>query len=237
MQSSLSTHLDRINRICRGQPEDLAAWLEPDRHAFRTLIPWIVIGGGLYGATLGCWQAGTLQPLYVAIKFPLLILLVALGNTLINGMLAQLLGLSLTFQQTLRAVVMSFALACLILASLAPVNLFMVWNTPPPGTEAARIGHSIIILVQVTVIALAGGLAHLRLYRLLRHLTGSTRKALQCLFAWLGGNLLLGSQLSWILRPFFGAPHLKVQFLRPNAFSGSFFEDIIHQLNILLGNI
>jgi hypothetical protein len=54
---------------------------------------------------------------------------------------------------------------------------------------------------------------------------GTTRQAAQrTLFAWLAVNLLLGSQLSYILRPFIGNPHFPVQFLRQDAFSSNFFE-------------
>ena len=51
----------------------------------------ILIGAGLYGATLGLWR-GPLQAFYTAIKFPLVIFLTCLGNGAINGMLAQILG-------------------------------------------------------------------------------------------------------------------------------------------------
>ena len=57
----------------------------------------ILIGAGLYGATLGLWR-GTLQAFYTAIKFPLVILLTCVGNGAINGMLAQILGSGLSFR-------------------------------------------------------------------------------------------------------------------------------------------
>jgi len=50
--------------------------------------------------------------------------------------------------------------------------------------------------------------------------------ALCVLLAWLAGNLFFGTQLSWILRPFIGAPGLKVEFLRRDAFKGNFYETI-----------
>jgi len=46
------------------------------------------------------------------------------------------------------------------------------------------------------------------------------------LLAWLVGNLFLGSQLSWMLRPFIGSPGLRVEFLRSDAFSGNFYEAV-----------
>jgi hypothetical protein len=34
--------------------------------------------------------------------------------------------------------------------------------------------------------------------------------------------------LSWILRPFIGSPDLPLQFLRPDALHGNFYENVFH---------
>jgi hypothetical protein len=52
--------------------------------------------------------------------------------------------------------------------------------------------------------------------------------------AWLAGNLFFGSQLTWILRPFIGAPGLPVEFVRATAFKGNFYETVFHSLMRLL---
>ncbi|HEX7260683.1 MAG TPA: hypothetical protein VF258_02620, partial [Luteolibacter sp.] len=36
----------------------------------------------------------------------------------------------------------------------------------------------------------------------------------------------LGAQFSWILRPFFGTPSQKIQFLRDHPMKGNFYESI-----------
>jgi hypothetical protein len=54
------------------------------------------------------------------------------------------------------------------------------------------------------------------------------------LWCWLGGNLLLGSQLSWIFRPIVGSPNLEVQFLRADPMHGSFYESLFRALRHLL---
>ena len=56
------------------------------------------------------------------------------------------------------------------------------------------------------------------------------------LFAWLAGNLLLGSQLSWILRPFIGSPGLPVEFVRPTALKGNFYETVFRSVINLFTN-
>jgi hypothetical protein len=74
--------------LLRGEPDALGRWaahFESRRIAFHIAV--IVVGAGCYGAAMGWWR-DPLQALYVAIKFPLIILLTALGNALLNAMLA-----------------------------------------------------------------------------------------------------------------------------------------------------
>jgi hypothetical protein len=53
------------------------------------------------------------------------------------------------------------------------------------------------------------------------------------MLAWLAANLFLGAQISWLLRPFVGAPELPVEFLRSNAFQGNFYETVFLALKNL----
>lgn len=57
-------------------------------------------------------------------------------------------------------------------------------------------------------------------------ISGRQRGSVRTFFAWLAGNLFVGAQMTWILRPFFGAPTLEIQFLRPNPLDGSFYETV-----------
>jgi len=88
----------------------------------------------------------------------------------------------------------------------------------------------------VAVIALAGITGNVRLFQLLVRLGGSRAVAFRALFAWLAGNLFLGSQLSWILRPFIGSPGLPVQFLRQDTFHGNFYEAVFHSFSKILNH-
>ena len=90
--------------------------------------------------------------------------------------------------------------------------------------------YSFILLAHVAVIALAGVTGNMRLFQLLGQLGGNRAVARRVLFAWLAGNLFLGSQLSWILRPFIGSPGLPVEFFRETAFHGNFYEAVFHSL-------
>jgi len=194
-------------------------------------IAVIVLGAALFGAAMGAWRSPE-QALYTAIKFPLIVLLTTLGNALLNGMLAPLLGLNLRLRESLHAVALGFTIVALILGALAPALLFLIWNAPPLET-AVRTGSPIyqaIMLTSVLAIASGGIVGMSRLLGALRRLGGNQSIAGRVLFAWLAGNLLLGAQLSWNLRPFIGSPHLPVQFLRPNAFDGTFYEAVFRSL-------
>lgn len=196
----------------------------------------ICVGAGLYGAAMGWWRAPE-AAVMVAIKFPLIILLVTVGNALLNAMLAPLLGLNIGFRQCLLAILMSFGIASAILGSFSPLVAFLVWNAPPmtPGVDISNLTYSFIKLVHVLIIAFAGVAGNVRLIQLLRQLSGNAAVARRVLWAWLAGNLLFGSQLCWILRPFIGSPDLPVEFLRATAFRGNLFENVFQSLLGLLG--
>jgi hypothetical protein len=223
--------LIEISVLLRGEPERIAAWTgqwSPRQFALHLAV--IGGGAGLYGAAMGWWRDPQ-QALYVAIKFPLIILLTTAGNALLNFMLAPLLGLNLPFRQSFSAILMSFVIAAAILGSFSPVIAFLIWNAPPVSLAAASgPTYSLIILTHVAVIAFAGITGNVRLFQLLARLGGSRAVAFRVLVAWLAGNLFLGSQLSWILRPFIGSPSLPVEFFRATALRGNFYESVFHSL-------
>lgn len=195
----------------------------------------IVLGAGAYGGATGVWRSD-LQACYAAIKLPLILLLTTAGNALLNGMLAPLLGVNLSFRQSLTAILMSFAIAAAVLGAFSPLLLFVVWNLPAleSGAEMSRTTHSFILVLQTAIIAFAGIAANLRLHQALVAWCGRRDAARRVLLGWLAGNLLLGSQLSWMLRPFVGTPWLPVDFLRADALNGNFFEGLLAALQRLL---
>ncbi|MFZ2656525.1 MAG: hypothetical protein WAX69_16450 [Victivallales bacterium] len=217
-----------IRKLCRGIPEELVGLMRNPGNGFLcSCLIIAIICSSIYGMSVGIWRA-PLQSLYVAIKFPLLIVLVTVGNALINSMLAKILGARLTFKESFIAVLMSFAIASVILASFAPLMLCLIWNSPAVSDVNSTISHHGILLFNVFSIAFAGTVSNLHLYKLILHLTESKRESRQIIFSWLAVNLLLGSQLSWIMRPFIGGPKGAVEFLRVNALAGNFFEAVFH---------
>jgi hypothetical protein len=220
-----------IAALLRGEAATIADWsARPDARRLALHLGVIILGAGAYGAAMGWWRDPQ-QALFVAIKFPLIILLTTLGNALINGMLAPLLGLNISFRQSFAAILMSCTVAAAILGAFSPLLAFLVWNAPPMSPQAVSgPAYSLIKLTHVTVIAFAGTTGNARLLQLLMRLGGSRTIALRVLFAWLAGNLFLGSQLSWILRPFIGSPVLPVEFIRGNALHGNFYENVFHSI-------
>ena len=223
-----------ISVLLRGETESIAAWtVHWNARRFWLHIAAVVVGAGLYGAAIGWWRDPQ-QAFFTATKFPLIILLTVTGNALLNAMLAPLLGLNIPFRQSFSAILMSFVIASAILGAFSPIIAFLVWNAPNVASRGPT--YNIILLAHVAVIALAGITGNTRLFQLLARFGKSRAIAFRVLVAWLAGNLFLGSQLSWILRPFIGSPGLPVEFLRANAMHGNFYEAVFRAFTQLFND-
>ena len=236
--TTVNFQVRQIPVLLGGDPDALKDWAARwETHRALGYVAVIIAGAGLYGAAMGYWRS-PVQAGYNLVKFPLLILTTTLGNALLNGMLAPLLGIDLRFRQSVMLVLMSFTMAAAILGSFAPIVFFIIWNTPSLAgqTEISWATYNFVQLTQVVIIAFAGVASNIRLLRLLRALSGSASVARKVLFAWLAGNLFLGGQLCWILRPFIGSPALPVEFLRANAFHGNFYETVVRAIGHLLSS-
>jgi hypothetical protein len=193
-----------------------------------------IAGLAIYGFTVGFWR-DPLMGVYVAVKLPLLVILTLVCNGLLNGLLGLLLGTGLGFRQSLLALLTAFALAGVILGSLAPVTLLLAWNAPPPDSPGAQNAHAAYLVTHTFLIGFAGIAANIHLHRLLAAKSPGPTAATATLLAWLGGNGFLGAQFSWILRPFFGTPSLKVQFLRDDPLRGNFYQTVWRSIDQITG--
>jgi hypothetical protein len=217
-----------VDAFLRAGPESFQEWVTRRQlHLIVFCVAAIVVGAGSYGAVMGCWR-NSLQALYTGIKLPLAILLTTAGNGFLNGMLAPLLGLNVTFRQSLAAVLVSFAISSIVLGALSPVALFIVWNTPPLTAATTWLSpeYGFLQLTLTVFVGMAGVIGNVRLFPLLRQWASNTATARNVLFAWLAGNLFLGSQICWVMRPFIWDAKRPVEFIGPEGFHGSFFETV-----------
>ena len=222
----LTPPTSRLLSLARGETASLIRWLaEKSLRAMLPLVAGIVVGCGAYGFAIGLGRS-PMMALFVAVKMPLLIFLTLGVNGLINGMFGSLLGSGMSFRQTMQSCLMSFALFALIVGSLAPIMMGMALDRPADGTRDMEGWYRVFLLSNTAVIAFAGIIANHKLLRLIEAFSGSRAAARRTLVAWLAGNLFVGAQLSYILRPFFGNPALPVEFLRPDPFHGTFYEAV-----------
>ncbi len=232
--STPSAILQNIPPLCRGDRSLLQGWLENGpTQSLSFCIPAILLGCSAYGFTMGLWQ-GYEMASYIGIKLPLVITATLLINGMINGMLAMVLGSGIGFRQSVQFLLAGFALMSVILLSLSPITFLMALHAPDPSDPGAKQWHSVTLLTHTLLIAYAGVVSHRSLLGHLRNFATTPGHGTQTFFAWLVGNLFVGAQISWIMRPFFGSPGLKVQFLRDQPMAGNFYETVWHAFTTLL---
>jgi hypothetical protein len=194
----------------------------------------ILIGSMIYGAAFGAWRAPT-QALFSAVKMPALIFSVTLASSIINVMLAQVLGSGLSYRQVWLCILTSLAIACALLGAISPVLFFFIMQVPPPEAPNAMSVYNWVLLTNTTIVGIAGIIGNVRLYRLLRTLTKSPAMAARVLTSWILVSGLTGCELSWILSPFLAKPGIPIPLINPDAFNGNFFEYVFRALGFSLG--
>ncbi|MCB9876626.1 MAG: hypothetical protein H6835_03400 [Planctomycetes bacterium] len=171
--------------------------------SFATLVG----GAACYGAAIGAGKNLT----YVwrsAVKVPLLLLGTAMVCALSYHVMARFLGVGLRFLDVQRATLRLFRDAAAMLASLSPVTLFLARTMQQPHGDELR-GYPGFVVANVAFVALAGAVALLQQLRALLGDAALPRpKALALAATWLLLSLVVGGQLAFWLRPFFGISSL-----------------------------
>ncbi|MEM0896538.1 MAG: hypothetical protein AAGJ79_06595 [Verrucomicrobiota bacterium] len=151
-----------------------------------------------FGGCLGMF-AGGLQIFSSAVKVPLL--LYGAGAVCLPALFTfnVLLGSRLSFGQTVAVLVMATFLLAAVLASLAPIVLFFVISTT---------SKSFVILLCVVCLSVAGVFGVLLLWKAMGYLTVRAGQFYdsKIIKTWTLIYAFVGTQLSWLLRPFVGDP-------------------------------
>lgn len=207
----------------------------------------IVLGAGTYGIAFGIWRAFE-QAAYSAVKLPTLLLLVAACTLALSVMLASVLRSKLSFSQTAVAILLSLAVTSAVLGAMAPISIVVALVAPPPDPAALglAIDHPRVlpslavartqVLLHVAVIACAGIVGVVRLRGLLGRLGLRLVVVRRVLVSFLSIQFLVGVELSWLLRPFFGRPHLPPTFSCDDLLKGNFFEELAAAMRPLFGD-
>lgn len=182
----------------------------------------------VYGAILGAsnsWQ----QMIVSAVKLPALYLITLLICLPTLYFFDILFGSKLNFRQYLTLSLTSVAVISVLLFSFAPITLFFLISIHE---------YNFFLLLNIAILGLTGIVGLNMFYKgmltLMKSDEDSTKSRFNLLKGWLVLYGLVGSQLAWTLRPFFGAPGEPFQLFRD--IEGNFYQQVIRIiLNLLLG--
>ena len=213
----MTAFLAHADDLLRGGP-----WTTrpaPPRHLLLHLLAFVVVFGLFYGAVMGSFNGvrgeRALQPVYSAVKVPLL-LLVTFGLSLPSFfVLNSVLGVRPDFPTVLRALIATQAALTVVLASLAPLTA--VWY-------ASYGAHDAAILFNALMFAVASVGAQLLLRRWYRPLIARNPRHRALLRTWLLIYAFVGIQMGWTLRPFVGNPGSETRFFREGAWGNAYVE-------------
>jgi hypothetical protein len=179
----------------------------------------------IYGLIIGC-SSGILQGLFSAIKLPALYLLTLIICFPTLYFFNIMFGSKQTFEQYLTLLMTAMAEISVLLLGFAPVTLFFMLSTQD---------YQFFILLNVAILGLTGILGIKFFYEGMIYMTEKDEEGrklrLNILRFWLILYGLVGTQLSWTLRPFFGAPGQPFQLFREQE--SNFYLNIIQSISSL----
>ena len=167
-------------------------------------IATLLLASALYGFSIGCVHS-TRFGLHNIIKFPLLFLITGAACAAAYFLWALLIGgARFGFVDVQRLAMRLYRDAALLLAALAPANWFLARTLVPPDATSLH-EYPMFLGLNVFFIAVAGALALFRQVRALaRYHPWPLSRRLITVAGWLALSLLVGGQVAWTLRPFFG---------------------------------
>src|SRR5689334_4918686 len=167
-------------------------------------VATLVLASAVYGFSIGSVHS-TRFGLHDLIKFPLLLLVTGAACAVAYFLWALLIGGGrFRFVDVQRLAMRLYRDAAVLLAALAPANLFLARTLVPPDATSLH-EYPLFLAANVVFIAVAGALALLRQVRALaRYHPWPLSRRVVTVGGWLALSLLVGGQAAWTLRPFFG---------------------------------
>lgn len=230
----------------------------PVRGIGAVVVALAIINGlciGSFAAFRGTTD-GAMQLLASGVKLPVLFVLTFVVTFPSLYVFNALIGSRLTVLSTFRLLVVGTAVMVTVAASLGPIVVFF-------GTSTTS--YSFMVLLNVIVGAVAGGLGVMFLLRTLHRLVlvqepssvprpaepdsadtdeetpapplpaaldpigdATSRRALLVCRIWLVVFALVGTQMSWVLRPFVGDPEQPFEWFRER--DGNFFQAVLQTI-------
>jgi hypothetical protein len=180
----------------------------------------------IYGAIIGS-SSGGLQMLVSMVKLPALYLLTLLICLPTLYFFDILFGSKANFKQYTVLSLTTVAVISVLLFSFAPITLFFLISIR---------SYHFFLLLNVAIFGLTGFVGVKLFYSGVRSVMNFTedtpRIRNRLLLFWLTLYGLVGSQLGWTLRPFFGSPGQPFQLFR--EVEGNFYSQVIHSFFSLL---
>nr|WP_290226054.1 hypothetical protein [Trichocoleus desertorum] len=162
----------------------------------------------IYGAIIGSFTGG-LQILASAIKLPALYLITLVICLPTLYFFNILFGSTRSFAQHFALLLSSVSLISLLLCSFAPITLFF---------RLSVLDYQFFKLLNVVIFAITGLIGVNAFYQAMRptelESRADDRTRQKILQLWLVLYGFVGSQMGWILRPFFGAPNKEFELFR-----------------------
>ena len=179
----------------------------------RSLVITVVFGSLIFGVALGAFRGG-LQMVYAGIKLPLVLLLTTAACAPALTLVGSALGRQSNFRRDLALVLSALARTSLALGALTPLVLL--------GVELDVSYHRMLLLA-VGSCALAGLVGLVHFGRGLRFLDEQAVRSTA--FVLFGVFALVGTQMSWTLRPFLVRPRTEQPPIVRQV-EGSFLESV-----------
>ena len=215
--------LSRFIRDREGLYDDIREEKDLKKY-FVTSIAATALFGALYGASMGTY-AGGVQIIFDAIKIPMLLLVAVFVSLPTYYVLNGILGGEMSLRQMAVLFMISITVMATMMIAFLPVTLFFMLTTP----ERTFAAYAFTVLLNVFFFGISGVTAVSYLLRGFSKIHGENRKWVPAMITGSGVLAFVGTQLAWVLRPYF---HLSTTFIAPP--SGNFYIAVIELIGRLL---